>query len=83
LVAATETLLRAAQRAGQVRGDVSFADLLMSLAALTRPLAGASWRQTEQFFRRSLQIYLDGLRVHSELPGRPAALEDLRRRDPG
>ncbi|GAB2995293.1 hypothetical protein GCM10027097_56830 [Amycolatopsis acidiphila] len=73
-----DALVRAAQQAGQVRDDVSYSDLLMSLAELTRPLAG--WTSIDHLSHRNLQIFLDGLRgpAQTELPGRPATVEDLR-----
>ncbi|WP_052396175.1 TetR/AcrR family transcriptional regulator [Kutzneria sp. 744] len=78
VITAVDTLVTAAQQAGQIRSDVSFADVLMALAQLTRPPAGRSWSDVEPFAHRSLRIYLDGLRAESDLPGRPATVDDLR-----
>lgn len=72
VIVAVDALVTAAQRAGAMRADVTFTDVVMSLGQLTRPPAGSSWPDLDQFAHRSLQIYLDGLRapIRSELPGR-------------
>ncbi|MFC0541465.1 TetR/AcrR family transcriptional regulator [Kutzneria chonburiensis] len=78
VIDAVDELVTAAQDTGEIRRDVGFGDVLMALAQLTRPGAGQSWADIEVFAHRGLQVYLDGLLVESELPGRPAGIGDLR-----
>jgi AcrR family transcriptional regulator len=82
LIDAGQALVARAQHEGGLRADVTFSDILMSLAQLTRPLAGVAWAAADRFAGRDLQVYLDGLHtpVRSNLPGTAATLEDLRRR---
>ncbi|MBW5483944.1 TetR/AcrR family transcriptional regulator [Streptomyces bambusae] len=77
---ATQNLVAAGQRAGLLRGDIAVGDLLVALSQLSRPLPGLGCLDLDSFVHRHLQLFLDGLRApgHSELPGRPATLEDLR-----
>ena len=84
MIKGVDALVTAPQQAGQLRDDVSFSDVLLSLAQLSRPLPGASWRSADEFAHRNLQVYLDGLRApaRSELPGVPAVIEDLRSLQP-
>ncbi|GGV03230.1 TetR family transcriptional regulator [Streptomyces litmocidini] len=74
-------LIERAQRAGRMRTDVGLGDLMVALSQLTRPLPGAGCGSFDQFVHRHLQIFLDGLELpaRSELPGKAATLEDLRR----
>ncbi|HSS25767.1 MAG TPA: hypothetical protein VLL82_15510 [Mycobacterium sp.] len=67
-----------AQRVGQLRADVTFADVLMALVQLTHPYPGIA---ADRFIARSLQVYLDGLAAppHTDLAGRAPMLDDLRR----
>ncbi|MFI1657880.1 TetR/AcrR family transcriptional regulator [Streptomyces sp. NPDC020472] len=74
-------LIERAQRAGRMRTDVGLGDLMVALSQLTRPLPGTGCESFDQFVHRHLQIFLDGLELpaRSELPGKAATLEDLRR----
>ncbi|MEU6734730.1 helix-turn-helix domain-containing protein [Streptomyces physcomitrii] len=71
-----EALMERARAAGQLRTDVTVEDLLVALAHLSRPLPGTVCLDLDAYFRRHLEIFLDGLRApaHSELPGAPASL---------
>ncbi|AJE84740.1 MULTISPECIES: TetR/AcrR family transcriptional regulator [Streptomyces] len=71
-----EALMERARAAGQLRTDVTVGDLLVALAHLSRPLPGTVCLDLDAYFRRHLEIFLDGLRApgHSELPGAPASL---------
>ncbi|WP_225800428.1 TetR/AcrR family transcriptional regulator [Streptomyces sp. NK15101] len=76
-----EGLIERAQRAGRLRADVGLGDLMVALSQLTRPLPGSGCASFDRFVHRHLQIFLDGLEMpaRSELPGKAATLEDLRR----
>ena len=77
LIDTGEALVVRAQDAGRMRADVTFADLLMALAQLTRPFPGVA---ADRFTGRNLQVYLDGLAAPapSALTGPPPPVEDLR-----
>ncbi|MFF5286682.1 TetR/AcrR family transcriptional regulator [Streptomyces sp. NPDC012756] len=74
-------LVERAQAAGRLRADVGVGDLMVALSQLTRPLPGSGCGAFDQFVHRHLQLFLDGLETpaRSELPGKAATLEDLRR----
>ncbi|MFB6842828.1 TetR/AcrR family transcriptional regulator [Streptomyces sp. NPDC056361] len=78
---AVQGLVERAQQAGRLRTDVGVGDLMVALSQLTRPLPGSGCGSFDQFVRRHLQLFLDGLEApaRSELPGKAATLEDLRR----
>ncbi|MEV8590113.1 TetR/AcrR family transcriptional regulator [Streptomyces sp. NPDC051180] len=78
---AVQGLVERAQRAGRLRTDVGVGDLMVALSQLTRPLPGSGCGAFDQFVHRHLQLFLDGLETpaRSELPGKAATLEDLRR----
>ncbi|MFE4984070.1 MULTISPECIES: TetR/AcrR family transcriptional regulator [unclassified Streptomyces] len=78
---AVQGLVERAQRAGRLRTDVGVGDLMVALSQLTRPLPGSGCASFDQFVRRHLLLFLDGLEApaRSELPGKAATLEDLRR----
>lgn len=75
-----EALMERARAAGQLRADVGVGDLMVAVAQLSRPPAGAGCLSADRFVHRHLQLFLDGLRApaRSELPGAPATMEDLR-----
>ncbi|MER7536028.1 TetR/AcrR family transcriptional regulator [Streptomyces sp. NPDC097704] len=74
-------LVERAQAAGRLRADVGVGDLMVALSQLTRPLPGSGCGAFDRFVHRHLQLFLDGLETpaRSELPGKAATLEDLRR----
>lgn len=80
-----ETAIRAimdrARGDGQLRADVDAGDLFIAITQLSRPLPGTACLQIDHFVHRHLQIFLDGLQApaRSELPGRAATLEDIKR----
>ncbi|BFV56709.1 TetR/AcrR family transcriptional regulator [Kitasatospora sp. CMC57] len=76
-------LITRAQQAGLLRSDIGAGDYLSTVAQLTRPLPGTDCLSVQGFVHRHLQILLDGMRApaHSELPGHPVTMEDLRRTD--
>lgn len=78
---AVQGLVDRAQRAYGFRADVGVGDLMVALSQLTRPLPGSGCGSFDQFVRRHLLLFLDGLEApaRSELPGTAATLEDLRR----
>ncbi|WP_426364375.1 TetR/AcrR family transcriptional regulator [Streptomyces sp. E-08] len=78
---AVQGLVDRAQRAGRLRADVGVGDLMVALSQLTRPLPGSACGAFDRFVHRHLQLFLDGLEApaRSELPGKAATLEDLRR----
>ncbi|MFE5548055.1 TetR/AcrR family transcriptional regulator [Streptomyces sp. NPDC056534] len=78
---AVQGLVDRAQRAGRLRTDVGVGDLMVALSQLTRPLPGSGCASFDQFVRRHLLLFLDGLEApaRSALPGKAATLEDLRR----
>lgn len=61
LQGAVEALMARAQRAGQVRSDVTGDDLMLSVALLTRPLPGIPCSGID--IHRHLGLFLDGLRA--------------------
>ncbi|OIJ67618.1 TetR/AcrR family transcriptional regulator [Streptomyces mangrovisoli] len=69
-----------AKAAGQLRGDVGVGDLMVVVAQLSRPPAGADCLSIDRFVHRHLQLFLDGLRApaRSTLPGTAVTMEDLR-----
>jgi AcrR family transcriptional regulator len=73
-------IMERAKAAGQLRPDVGVGDLLMVVAQLGRPPAGAVCVSLDRFVHRHLQLYLDGLRApaRSTLPGTTLTMEDLR-----
>ncbi|QKW05812.1 TetR/AcrR family transcriptional regulator [Streptomyces sp. NA04227] len=77
---AVGALMTEARAAGQLRDDVDVGDLMVALAQLTRPLPGTACLNMDQFVRRHLEVFLDGLMApaRSRLPGVPATLEALR-----
>ncbi|MDG5801906.1 helix-turn-helix domain containing protein [Streptomyces ossamyceticus] len=77
----TAAIMERAQRAGQLRDDVSVGDLLLAVSQLSRPPAGTQCVGVDRFVHRHLQLLLDGLRApaRSELPGVSVTMEDLRR----
>ncbi|RSS78205.1 TetR/AcrR family transcriptional regulator [Streptomyces sp. WAC06614] len=77
---ATENLVTAGRRSKLLRDDIAVGDLLVALSQLSRPLPGFGCLDLDSFVHRHLQLFLDGLRApsHSQLPGRPVTLEDLR-----
>jgi AcrR family transcriptional regulator len=77
----TAAIMERAQRAGQLRGDVSVGDLMLAVSQLSRPPAGTQCVGVDRFVHRHLQLLLDGLRApaRSDLPGTSVTMEDLRR----
>jgi AcrR family transcriptional regulator len=75
-----EVLMDRAREAGQLRPDVGVGDLMVAVAQLSRPPAGAGCLQSDRFVHRHLQLFLDGLRAPapSVLPGTATTMEDLR-----
>ncbi|WP_330458367.1 TetR/AcrR family transcriptional regulator [Streptomyces sp. NBC_00820] len=69
-----------ARTAGQLRPDVGTGDLLVAVAQLSRPPAGAACFSADRFVHRHLQLFLDGLRAPARtvLPGTAVTMEDLR-----
>ena len=76
-----EEVMDRAKAAGQLRTDVDHGDLMVIVAQLGRPPAGANCLSIDRFVHRHLQLFLDGLRApaRSVLPGSAVTLEDLRR----
>ncbi|WP_432138494.1 MULTISPECIES: TetR/AcrR family transcriptional regulator [unclassified Streptomyces] len=70
-----------AKAAGQLRPDVGVGDVMLAVAQLSRPPAGAQCLSVDRFVHRHLQLFLDGLRApaRSDLPGAAMTMEDLRR----
>jgi AcrR family transcriptional regulator len=64
VLASTQRLLARAQRAGQVRDDVTAEEVLTVVAQLGRPLPGATWRSTDRTSPRLIRQYVDGLVVN-------------------
>jgi AcrR family transcriptional regulator len=77
----TEKIMDRAKAAGQLRTDVGVGDVMIIVAQLSRPPAGAACMSIDRFVHRHLQLFLDGLRAPapSELPGTAVTMEDLRR----
>ncbi|MFJ3642549.1 TetR/AcrR family transcriptional regulator [Streptomyces sp. NPDC090108] len=75
-----EGVMDRAKAAGQLRPDVGVGDLLVAVAQLSRPPAGAACPSVDRFVHRHLQLFLDGLRApaRSVLPGTAVTMEDLR-----
>lgn len=75
-----EALMERARAAGQLRPDVGVGDLMVAVAQLSRPPAGAACLHVDRFVHRHLQLFLDGLRApaRSDLPGATTTMEDLR-----
>ncbi|GAA3824366.1 TetR/AcrR family transcriptional regulator [Streptomyces phyllanthi] len=75
-----EALMERARAAGQLRADVGVGDLMIAVAQLSRPPAGASCLNADRFVHRHLQLFLDGLRApaRSVLPGASTTMEELR-----
>ncbi|MET7288666.1 TetR/AcrR family transcriptional regulator [Streptomyces sp. NPDC005573] len=75
-----EEVMDRAKAAGQLRPDVGVGDLLVAVAQLSRPPAGAACPSVDRFVHRHLQLFLDGLRApaRSVLPGTAVTMEDLR-----
>lgn len=70
-----------AKAAGQLRSDVGVGDLMVGVAQLSRPPAGAACLSLDRFVHRHLQMFLDGLRAPARsgsLPGTAVTMEDLR-----
>ncbi|NED97677.1 TetR/AcrR family transcriptional regulator [Phytoactinopolyspora alkaliphila] len=82
LEGAVNALMDRARRSGQLRRDVALGDLMVAVTQLTRPIAGTGCEFAIRYFRRHLQLFVDGLHnpVRSELPGVAVTLEDLERR---
>jgi AcrR family transcriptional regulator len=76
-----ERLMERAQAAGQLRLDVGFGDLMLTVAQLSRPPAGIECISADRFVHRHLQLFLDGLRApaRSTLPGAAMTMEELRK----
>jgi len=77
----TEEIMDRAKAAGLLRTDVGVGDVMIVVAQLSRPPAGAACTSMDRFVHRHLQLFLDGLRAPapSELPGTAVTMEDLRR----
>ncbi|MBG0854586.1 TetR/AcrR family transcriptional regulator [Streptomyces spinoverrucosus] len=75
-----EEVMARAKAAGQLRTDVGVGDLMIVIAQLSRPPAGAACLSVDRFVHRHLQLFLDGLRApaRSGLPGTAVTLEVLR-----
>jgi AcrR family transcriptional regulator len=82
--ALVQGLVDAAQRAGQLRQDVTSADIGLLIVRMSRPLAGGFARETNaSLSHRHLELVLDGLRPPAQpaapLPGPALTFADLRR----
>ncbi|MEV7996926.1 helix-turn-helix domain-containing protein [Streptomyces sp. NPDC086077] len=76
-----DEVMARAKAAGQLRTDVGVGDLMIVVAQLSRPPAGAACFSVDRFVHRHLQMFLDGLRAPARsgsLPGTAVTLEDLR-----
>ncbi|MFJ4472841.1 TetR/AcrR family transcriptional regulator [Streptomyces sp. NPDC089424] len=76
-----DEVMARAKAAGQLRTDVGVGDLMIVVAQLSRPPAGAACFSLDRFIHRHLQMFLDGLRAPARsgsLPGTAVTLEDLR-----
>jgi AcrR family transcriptional regulator len=69
-----------ARAAGRLRPDVGVGDVMVAVAQLSRPPAGAACLSVDSFVHRHLQLFLDGLRApaRSVLPGTTVTMEVLR-----
>jgi hypothetical protein len=80
-----QRLIDAAQASGQLRGDVTFADIGLLLVRLSRPLPGEFPRSIDaQLAHRHLELVLAGLSASGppglqELPDPALTLAQLRR----
>ncbi|GGJ23248.1 TetR/AcrR family transcriptional regulator [Streptomyces brasiliensis] len=76
-----EELMDRAKASGLLRTDIGVGDVMVAVAQLSRPPAGAPWFSVDRFVHRHLQLFLDGLRAPapSVLPGTTVTMEDLRR----
>jgi AcrR family transcriptional regulator len=79
--ALVQEVMDRAKAAGQLRPDVDVGDLMIVIAQLSRPPAGAACLSIDRFVHRHLQLFLDGLRAPAPtlLTGRPVTMEALRR----
>ncbi|HLU60417.1 MAG TPA: helix-turn-helix domain-containing protein [Pseudonocardia sp.] len=79
LVAALDALLAAARADGSLRADVEAGDVVLTLAAVMRPLPGLPAALVEAMQARHLGLVLDGLRAQaaSPLPGAPVSADDI------
>jgi AcrR family transcriptional regulator len=71
LVAAVETVMDRARRTGQLRDDVTFDDLMVAVAQLSRPLPGITCMGFDA--HRHLRLFLDGLRTAAATTQAPRA----------
>jgi AcrR family transcriptional regulator len=75
VVAAIQRPLGRAQRAGQVRNDVSAGEVLAVMAQLGRPLPGVTWQVADEMEPRLLHLFVDGLAVPDyAAPSQPVAM---------
>ncbi|WP_165977218.1 TetR/AcrR family transcriptional regulator [Nonomuraea diastatica] len=69
-------LLRAAQREGRLRGDITITDIALGLVKLSRPLPMIAARLNDAATERQLELFIDSLRASSAdgtgLRGKPA-----------
>lgn len=79
LVTALGELLAAARSEGGLRPDVEAGDLVLTLAAVMRPLPGLPAALVEAMQARHLGLVLDGLQANaaSTLPGAPVSADDI------
>jgi AcrR family transcriptional regulator len=79
LVTALGDLLAAARSEGALRPDLEEGDLVLTLAAVMRPLPGLPAALVEAMQARHLGLVLDGLRATgaSALPGAPVSAGDI------
>lgn len=76
LLTSVDRLVAAAHTAGELRQDVETQDVLLLLAAITRPLEGLPTSFSDAAAPRLLALAIDGLRPRAEaqeLPPRPPA----------
>lgn len=71
LLAHLEELVRAAQRAGQMRDDVAVGDVMLGVLKVSRPLPSMRLLNdfTDTLNRRHLELFIDGLRGPGALRG--------------
>ncbi|WP_225851081.1 TetR/AcrR family transcriptional regulator [Streptomyces sp. HPF1205] len=67
--AAVDRLMERARQAGKLRDDVTFGDLMVMIAQLSRPLPGVTCHGFD--VHRHLQLCLDGLRTRGPSPSAP------------
>ncbi|NBE95168.1 TetR/AcrR family transcriptional regulator [Nonomuraea sp. KC401] len=74
-------LVRAAQREGGLRTDITVTDLALGLVKLARPVPMLSAERNSSATERQLELFIDALRASSVegsgLPGRPPARAEL------